>query len=115
MYRPRRNASPWRVLLVQVLVLLLPLAQQLAMVCCLPCVLEASSPQKQDDHREHAGLKSTCESCASCASLLAMAPPAVPPVAQVCAGLTPYRASNFSHHALAFFPFASRAPPARLA
>lgn len=111
--------KPWRLALLYALLVLLPIAQQAALVCCLSCVLHDqagveqsnSRDTAQDRHGEHSNSESACETCGSCGSLLAAAPPFLSVVVRCTHSATHESWSLNPHVCTPSVPFASRAPP----
>ena len=110
----------WRVLLAYGLSLWIPIAGQLAFLCCLPCLVHdhASAAQGNGPERtpvSHAdsseGGGSHCGTCGLCAGLLCAGPPHVFAQPSAFQQATHHSWWPSFHIAVVVAPFTSRAPP----
>jgi hypothetical protein len=110
--------TSWRHFLLYLLLGLIPVGQQAALVCCLPCILgneKAGQEQQQHGGQENPGSPATdkaCETCNLCGSLLASAPPFLTLFTFDNHGASCEGWSIQPHDPIPAIPFASRAPPA---
>ncbi len=114
--KPSRTAIGYaHRLVLYCLLILVPVAQQAALRCCLPCVLgqhETRGPSAQGQQPGHLSSEPACETCGSCGDLVAALPSAVPVVALA----QPERLQAIellqSQRPISVFRIPSRAPPA---
>jgi hypothetical protein len=109
----------WRLALAHGLLAAFLLAQQLAFVCCLSCVLgeapgsalQSADEDAQEPPGDHAPPEGACATCGLCAHLLAAAVSSHPAEVRGFLGAPHESRSGEVRIAAATVPFASRAPP----